>query len=326
MTIGFGEPFNGGNLVEMADSATAPAFSSFDELKAAIETEPMIVSTALLIQAVQTQLQHYWPLPDDDNEIVKNWRDAKESGQGFLVGWQPAGRATETELLNMVRAHRDQHAYLKQALAVLETRLTAEASAVNREDWRARLRRCSSVNKPAEEGMTMDFGATFEPFDGVEPAAEEPRAASSDDYLLRQRKQSFELFCATFAHGGHTARLPPRLVEIFLEGIEDGTYVATAEQRAWLRDKAAQYAVEGGRVFPSSRQHSFGAVHWPQSDPFLDAFAATKAHAAARAASPGTRMNVVITLADAARVFAYRGLNELSRRLRVLADRFEPTR
>ena len=159
MTIGFGEPFGSGQpIAEMSDSATAPAFSSFEELRAVIETEPTIVSTALLIQAVQSRLQR-GDLTGGltDAELVKLWNEGKQQGYGHLAG----GDATEFELLAWARTQRDQHAYLKRALAVLEGRLADAASAVNRESWRARLGRLTPddpVPSPVEPPAVADLG------------------------------------------------------------------------------------------------------------------------------------------------------------------------
>lgn len=61
-------------------------------------------------------------------------------------------------------------------------------------------------------------------------------------------------------------------------------------------------------------------------DAIHEAFAAGRAHAAAEAAAPGVKINVVITFADAARTFASHSLRALARRLRNLADRVEPNR
>lgn len=68
-----------------------------------------------------------------------------------------------------------------------------------------------------------------------------------------------------------------------------------------------------------------------QADPRIQAHAANRAHAAYRSASAGSYpspppMNVVITFADAARTFAYRGLNALAGKLHDLAERIAPSR
>lgn len=148
MTIGFGEPFGSAQPVaEMSDSATAPAFSSFEELKATIETEPTIVSTALLIQAVQSRLQRPSPfMTMSDAEIEKSCEDVTAMAHPDL-------QITKKQLLEQVHGEREQHAYLKRALARLEGRLADAASTVNREDWQTRLRRLvpdDPVSSPVE--------------------------------------------------------------------------------------------------------------------------------------------------------------------------------
>ena len=71
-----------------------------------------------------------------------------------------------------------------------------------------------------------------------------------------------------------------------------------------------------------------------RTDPRLDAHATGRAHSAFRDAFAGSHarspeMNIVLDLADAARVFAYRGLRAAARRLQDiatrLADRIAPT-
>ena len=79
----------------------------------------------------------------------------------------------------------------------------------------------------------------------------------------------------------------------------------------------------GGDIFDDSAVPNEPS---PLRDAIREAFAAGRAHAAAEAAAPGVKINVVITLADAARTFASHGLRALARRLRDLADRVEPDR
>jgi hypothetical protein len=138
VTIGFGEPFSGGNLVEMADSAAAPAFESFEELKEVIETEPTVVSTALLIQAVQSRLQRPSSYAGaTDTEIDQS---CKAHHTTYVRLFGPIALQ---DFIDGARAERDQHMYLQHALVRLEARLDAAASTTNREDWQARLRRCT---------------------------------------------------------------------------------------------------------------------------------------------------------------------------------------
>lgn len=157
MTIGFGEPFGSGSIAEMSDSTTAPAFSSFEELKAVIETEPTIVSTALLIQAVQSRLQRGDRTGGaTDAELVKFWNEGKQQGYGHMAG----GDATEAEVLTWAHKQREQHAYLRSALARLEARLVDAASSTNREDWQTRLRRLEPddpVPSPVESLTIADL-------------------------------------------------------------------------------------------------------------------------------------------------------------------------
>lgn len=66
-------------------------------------------------------------------------------------------------------------------------------------------------------------------------------------------------------------------------------------------------------------------------DPRVEAHAVNQAHAAYRNAGAGSypylrAMNVVITFADAARTFAYRGINALARKLDEIAERIAPSR
>ena len=155
MTIGFGEPFGSGQpIAEMSDSATAPAFSSFEELKAAIETEPTIVSTALLIQAVQSRLQrltaHAGMTDAEIEEHCKTEFEICKDIPGFDL----------PRLTERARVQRDQHAYLRSALARLEARLVDAASSTNREDWQARLRRLEPddpVPSPVESLTIADL-------------------------------------------------------------------------------------------------------------------------------------------------------------------------
>lgn len=79
----------------------------------------------------------------------------------------------------------------------------------------------------------------------------------------------------------------------------------------------------GGDIFDDSAAPNEPT---PLRDAVREAFAAGCAHAAAEAAAPGVKINVVITFADAARTFASHGLRALARRLRDLADRVEPDR
>jgi hypothetical protein len=317
VTIGaFGAPFGGG-VIEQQSDGVVPLLRSFEELKAAIEAVPATVNPVLLIQAVQSELQHYSPrFPDDDSEIIEMWKEAQQPGRGFMVGRRIATRATEAEVLAMARDHREERNYLCDALVKLEARFSAAASVTNQEDWRARLRRCTADDAPVQGDVRMSFGATFEPLDEVE---QDPEAPQADYYLLRRRRQNFEIFRSQFEAGDRTQQLPPRLVEIFLEGIANGTFVATDEQLVWLEATAAENTGAIASIL-SGRYPRAG------NDPFLDAYAASKAHAAARTASPRTHINVVITLADAARVFAYRGLHTLADKIRAFADRFTPDR
>jgi hypothetical protein len=165
MTIGFGEPFGSGQpIAEMSDSATAPAFASFDELKAAIETEPTIVSTALLIQAVQSRLQrltaHAGMTDAEIEEHCKAEFEICKDIPGFDL----------PRLTERARVQRDEHVYLKRALAVLEARLADAASTVNREDWRARLRRL---------GPDDPVPSPIEPPAVADPASELPDAVKA---------------------------------------------------------------------------------------------------------------------------------------------------
>ena len=113
MTVSFGDPF-GCEIAEDPNGAPVPVFASFEELRAAIETEPTIVSTALLIQAVQTRLQRGEPFKGmTDKAIV-------EAGHSFQ---HPAGaQVRDAELLAWAHEKRAQHAYLRDALVKLEER------------------------------------------------------------------------------------------------------------------------------------------------------------------------------------------------------------
>lgn len=154
MTIGFGEPFGSGSIAEVSDSATAPAFSSFEELKAVIETEPTIVSTALLIQAVQSRLQrltaHAGMTDAEIEEHCKTEFEICKDIPGFDL----------QRLTERARTQRDEHAYLRSALARLEARLADAASSTNREDWQTRLRRLKPddpVPSPVEPLTVADL-------------------------------------------------------------------------------------------------------------------------------------------------------------------------
>jgi hypothetical protein len=173
----------------------------------------------------------------------------------------------------------------------------------------------------------MSFGATFE---GDEPAPDdEPQVASSGHYLAQQRRHAFET-----AWAAHVAGEPNlcsyNFIKEILSDIDEGILTATEDQRAWL----AAEALAAGDENADEQRPVWGPVRSflhrhdrQQRDPRLDAYAVNQARAAATAAHPDIGdMNIVITLTDAARVFAYRGLNELSRRLKILADRFEPIR
>ena len=93
-------------------------------------------------------------------------------------------------------------------------------------------------------------------------------------------------------------------------------------------------AVEGGGLL-----HGAETIELPEpASPYplteedvREAHAAGKAHTAYQNAGAGSypyprTMNVVITFADAARVFAYRGLRAVADKLRDLADRIAPVR
>lgn len=102
---------------------------------------------------------------------------------------------------------------------------------------------------------------------------------------------------------------------ILLDTIESYRTVLTSDQREWLR----------GRV--SSRFNRPASI----PDAHVEAHAAGKAHAAYQDAGFGSYpyprpMNVVITFTDAARTFAYRGLNVVARKLYEIAVRIAPDR
>ena len=103
---------------------------------------------------------------------------------------------------------------------------------------------------------------------------------------------------------------------ILLDTIESYRTVLTSDQREWLRGRVSSHFNRRTRT----------------PNPRLEAHAAGKAHAAYDAAGVGGSypyprdMNVVITLADAARTFAYRGLNALAGKLREIAVRIAPDR
>ena len=160
----------------------------------------------------------------------------------------------------------------------------------------------------------MSFGATFG--DEAEPD-EEPQVASSGHYLAQQRRLNFE--AAWTAHeAGSPSMLGKDFIEEVLRDVAAGVLTITEEQRAWIAAEALasqDESAENPTFGPSSRD-------WR-----LDAHAANQARAAAQTVHPSIgELNIVLTLADAWQVFAYRGLNALSKKLKKLADRFEPLR
>ena len=176
----------------------------------------------------------------------------------------------------------------------------------------------------------MSFGATFE---GDEPAPDdEPQVASSTHYLAQQRRRAFEQAWAAHEAGEPNLCSYDFIKEI-LADIDAGILTATEDQRAWLATEALSSQDEGSdeqRPVRGAPMRGFFAPRFAPTrarDWRLDAHAANQARAAAQTVHPDIGdVNIVITLTDAARVFAYRGLNELSRRLKILADRFEPIR
>ena len=173
----------------------------------------------------------------------------------------------------------------------------------------------------------MSFGATFE---GDEPAPDdEPQVASSTHYLAQQRRTAFEQAWA--AHVAGEANLCSYdFIKEILADIDAGILTATEDQRAWLATEALSLQDEGSDeqqpIWPRNRSRIFSRQ--PPRNPWLDAYAANQARAAAGAAHPGIGdFNIVITLSDAVRVFVYRGLNALADRLKIIAaERFTPNR
>lgn len=154
MTTGFGEPLSSGGIVEAVGDTTAHGFASFEELKAAIEIQPTIVSTELLIQAVQSRLQRPGVHANmTDAELEEHCKTQYEIWKN-IPGIEDLQKFTEA-----AKVGRDQHAYLKQALMKLEARLAEAASVVSREDWQARLRRCAPddpVPSPVETSPSIE--------------------------------------------------------------------------------------------------------------------------------------------------------------------------
>ena len=157
---------------------------------------------------------------------------------------------------------------------------------------------------------------------------DEPQVASSGHYLAQQRRRAFEQ-----AWAAHVAGEPNlcsyNFIKEILGDIDAGILTATEDQRAWLAAEALAASDENAQEGPGIRGNWPPRFrhHLPPRDWRLDAHAANQARAAAQAVHPGIGdINIVITLTDAARVLAYRGLNELSRRLKIFADCFEPLR
>lgn len=171
----------------------------------------------------------------------------------------------------------------------------------------------------------MSFGATFEDSDAA--LDDEPQVASSAHYLAQQRRRAFEQSWAAHEAGEPNLCSYDFIKEILCD-IDDGILTATEDQRAWLAAEALAAGDENAdQQRPIWSRVSRIFSRQPERDWRLDAHAANQARAAAQTVHPGIGdLNIVITLTDAARVFAYRGLNELARRLKILADRFEPMR